>query len=289
MSWYKLEAQETLDKLQTTDKGLPQDTAQKRLIEYGPNIFARKDKVSKIKILLHQFYSPLIFILLIAAIVTIFLHEYIDTGVILAVVILNAIIGYVQEFKAEESMRALENMVLPMAKVIRDGKEKEIKSEDLVPGDIVLLTSGVRIPADIRLFKTIELKVDEAALTGESVPAEKITTAVSSNNLTPGDQKNMGFMGTIVVSGRGRGVVVEIGNNTILGQIAKDVEGSGYTPSGGIFLDKQPITAKNDPCLDSILRMKRYYIPRNPFYRLNLSAALWQPCIRIKRAGLFCF
>ncbi|MCK5426231.1 MAG: HAD-IC family P-type ATPase, partial [Thermodesulfovibrionia bacterium] len=143
--------------------------------------------------------------------------------VIMAVVILNAVIGYFQEFKAEESLRALKKMIIPKARVIRDRKEKEIKSEGLVPGDIVLIASGGKVPADLRLFSTIELKVQEAALTGESMPVEKVPLAIKAENLTPGDQKNMVFLGTIVVSGRARGIVVETGKQTILGQIAEQV------------------------------------------------------------------
>ncbi|MCK5287064.1 MAG: HAD-IC family P-type ATPase, partial [Thermodesulfovibrionia bacterium] len=190
---------------------------------YGPNKLAEKERISTLTILAHQFKSPLIYILLIAALVTVLLREYIDTGVIMAVVILNAVIGYFQEFKAEESLRALKKMIIPKARVIRDRKEKEIKSEGLVPGDIVLIASGGKVPADLRLFSTIELKVQEAALTGESMPVEKVPLAIKAENLTPGDQKNMVFLGTIVVSGRARGIVVETGKQTILGQIAEQV------------------------------------------------------------------
>jgi Ca2+-transporting ATPase len=223
MSWYQLDAEEVFQRLQTSEKGLTDEEVGKRLSLYGPNLFAREEKISKLKILLHQFKSPLIYILIIAAMVTLLLQEYIDAGVIMAVVILNAVIGYVQEFKAEESMRALKRMVLPKARVIRNGKEREIPSQEVVPGDIVLVASGGKVPADLRLLRTIELKVEEAALTGESVPVEKATAAAEEPHLTPGDQRNMAFMGTIVVSGRAAGIVVETGNRTILGQIAEEV------------------------------------------------------------------
>lgn len=223
MSWYQLDVVDTFKKLGSSAEGLSDTEAEERLERYGPNVFAQEEKTSKLKILLHQFKSPLIYILIIAAVVTVLLHEYIDSGVIIVVVILNAVIGYVQEFKAEESMRALKEMVLPKARVLRNGKEKEITIEELVPGDVVLIASGGKVPADLRLFKTIELKVEEAALTGESIPVEKVTTPIEEPNLTPGDQKNMGFTGTIVVSGRGRGVVVETGTGTVLGQIAEQV------------------------------------------------------------------
>jgi potassium/sodium efflux P-type ATPase len=223
MNWYQLTVKETFEKLRASESGLSDSEIKERLLQFGPNKFIEEERISKLKILLHQFTSPLIYILLIAGVVTIFLKEHIDSGVIFAVVILNAIIGYIQEYKAEESVRALKKMVVPKAKVLREGKEKEINSEELVPGDIVLLASGVRVPADLRLFKTIELRVEEAMLTGESLPAEKIKSPIKEANLTPGDQKNMAFMGTIVVSGRAKGVVVETGHSTILGQIATEV------------------------------------------------------------------
>lgn len=223
MSWYQLDVPDTFEKLGSSAEGLTDAEAKEGLKRYGPNIFALEEKTSKLRILLHQFKSPLIYILIIAGVVTLLLHEYIDSGVIIVVVILNAVIGYVQEFRAEESMKALKKMVLPKARVLRDGKEKEVSSEELVPGDVVLIASGGKIPADLRLFKTIELKVEEAALTGESIPIEKVTTPIKEPNLTPGDQRNMAFTGTIVVSGRGRGVVVETGTGTVLGQIAEQV------------------------------------------------------------------
>ena len=223
MNWYQIDSKDSFRKLNTSEEGLTDKEVKERLLQYGPNKLAEEEKINKLKILLHQFTSPLIYILLIAAIVTFLLKEYIDTGVIMAVVLLNAIIGYIQEFKAEESVRALKKMIVPKARVLRGGIEKEINSLELVPGDIVLLSSGSKVPADLRLFRTIELKVEEAMLTGESIPAEKIISTIKEDNLTPGDQRNMAFMGTIVVSGRAKGVVVETGQRTVLGQIAKDV------------------------------------------------------------------
>ncbi len=227
MNWYQLSVREILERLKTTEHGLTEVEGKNRLAQYGPNKLAEEEKISKLKILFHQFTSPLIYILLIAGVVTILLREYIDSGVIFAVVILNAIIGYIQEYKAEESVRALKKMVVPKARIIRDGKEKEINSEEVVPGDIVLLASGTKVPADIRLLHAIELKVDEAMLTGESVPAEKITLPIKEDRLTPGDQKNMVFMGTVVVNGRAKGIVVETGGTTVLGNIAREVKEVG--------------------------------------------------------------
>jgi len=224
MKWYQLDEQEVFNKLQTSEDGLSEDRAKKLLETHGPNKLPEGKGVSRLKILLHQFTSPLIYILLVAGLVTAILGEYIDTGVIVVVLILNAVVGYFQEYKAETSIRALKSMVVPKAKVVREGREKEVRSEDLVPGDIVLLASGIRVPADLRLFRTTELRIEEAALTGESVPVEKTKRPIEEENLTPGDQRNMAFMGTIVVNGRGRGIVVETGVKTVLGQIAREVE-----------------------------------------------------------------
>ncbi|WP_281184505.1 HAD-IC family P-type ATPase [Trichlorobacter lovleyi] len=227
MEWYQQEHQQTLDTLQSTETGLSSLEAQNRLAQYGLNKLADEEKISRLQILLHQFKSPLIYILLIAALVTLLLKEYIDSGVILAVVLLNAVIGYLQEFKAEESVRALKNLLVAKARVIRDGHEQEIPGTDLVPGDIVLLASGSRVPADLRLLHDIELRIDEAMLTGESLPADKTTAVLAETGLPPADQTNMAFMGTAVVNGRARGVVVATGARTILGTVAGEVRSIG--------------------------------------------------------------
>lgn len=242
--YYKLSKEALFNEFKTDEKGLSQEDAKKRLLEYGKNIIAGDERVSKIKILIHQFTSPLIYILLVAGFITLFMQEYIDSAVIFIVVIINAIIGFSQEYKAEESVRSLKKMVVARTKVIRDGIEKEINSEELVPGDIVVLASGMRVPADVRLIHAIELKIDEAMLTGESLPAEKISTTLKEDNLTYGDQRNMAFMGTIVVSGRAKGVVVATGQSTVLGKIAKDVKDIGIV--------KAPLQEKIDKFAKSI-------------------------------------
>ncbi|MEN2985422.1 MAG: cation-transporting P-type ATPase [Thermodesulfovibrionaceae bacterium] len=224
MQWYQIGLKEIYQKLQTSEKGLTSEEVKKRLTKYGLNKLLEEEKINKIKIFIHQFASPLIYILLIAGVVTVFLKEYIDAGVIFAVLLLNATIGFIQEYKAERSIRALKRMLIQKAKVLRDGAEKEINSEELVPGDIVFLYSGIRVPADIRLIHTVELKIDESILTGESLPVEKHHHTIKEENLTYGDQKNMAFMGTIVVSGRARGVVVGTGMNTVFGKIAKHIK-----------------------------------------------------------------
>lgn len=224
MNWYQLHIKEIMQKLGTSEEGLTDNEVTVRLKQYGPNKLIEEEKISKLKILFHQFTSPLIYILLAASVATALLKEYIDTGVIMAVVTLNAIIGYIREYKAEQGVRALKKMLIPRARVLRNGKEKEIHSEQPTPGDVVLLASGTKVPSDLRLLKTYELKVEEAMLTGESIPAEKSTSAISEDNLTSGDQKNMTFMGTVVVTGRAKGIVVETGERTVLGQIAKKVK-----------------------------------------------------------------
>ncbi len=224
MHWYQRKVDQVFADLNTSEHGLTDSEVKERLQKFGLNKLAEEEKISRLKILLHQFKSPLIYILLIAAIVTTFLQEYKDTGVIAAVLLLNALIGYIQEVKAEKQVRALKKMVVAKARVLRDGKEVEINGEEVVPGDIVLLASGGRVPADVRLIKTIELRVDESMLTGESIPAEKMSAIIAEDNLTPGDQRNMGFLGTVVVNGRAKGIVVATGPRTVLGHIARDVQ-----------------------------------------------------------------
>lgn len=231
MDWYRREAESIFSELNTSEHGLSSAEAGKRLEQFGPNTLAEAEKISLLKILLHQFTSPLIYILLIAGIVTFFLKEYKDCGVIAAVLVLNALIGFIQEYKAEKQVQALKKMVVAKARVLREGKEREISGEEVVPGDIVLMASGGRVPADVRLLKTIEFKVDESMLTGESIPVEKKSEAIAEENLTPGDQINIAFMGTVVVSGRGKGVLVASGNRTVLGRIARDVQEIGVTRS----------------------------------------------------------
>lgn len=227
MDWYQLGIKTVFEELKSSESGLTSEAARERLVTFGRNSLQVEEKTKKLKILLHQFTSPLIYILLAAGAVTAALGERIDSGVIFAVVVLNAVIGFIQEYKAEESVRALKKMVVARARVLRDGKEREINGEELVPGDIVLIGSGTRVPADLRLLHTIELNIDESMLTGESLPAGKGTSPIKEKHLTPGDQKNMAFMGTIVVSGRAKGVVVETGANTVLGGIAGQVKVAG--------------------------------------------------------------
>jgi Ca2+-transporting ATPase len=222
-AWYRKTADEVFQELSTGPAGLHEKTAADKLESHGPNRLPEAKRVSPVVILLRQFASPLIYILLIAAAVTFALAEYKDTIVIGAVLLFNAVIGFIQESRAEESVRALQKMIVPQARVVREGREREISSDGLVPGDIVLLASGAKVPADIRLATAIEVRIDESLLTGESVPAEKFVDVIPEANLTPGDQRNIAFMGTVVVNGRGMGVVVETGERTVLGGIAHEI------------------------------------------------------------------
>jgi calcium-translocating P-type ATPase len=224
--WYQLTAEAIIEKLDTSSEGLTAEESGKRLEQYGPNRLAEEKGTHPIVIFFRQFASPLIYILIVAAVVTFFLEEYKDTIVISAVLVLNAVVGFIQEYKAEESVMALRKMVVPRARIIRGGHEREVNSDELVPGDLVVLASGAKVPADIRIVQSLELKIDESMLTGESLPAEKTTQAIAEDNLTPGDQRNMAFMGSVVVSGRSRGFVVETASRTILGGIASDVRGA---------------------------------------------------------------
>jgi len=222
--WETLEIQESFGLLASSEAGLTSQEAQKRLAEVGPNVLAAEEKINIFSIMLHQFKSPLIYVLLVAAVVTFFLHEYIDMAVILAVVVLNAVIGFIQEVKAEQGVRSLKKMVQVKARALRDRHEKELPASQLVPGDVVYLAAGMRVAADLRLIHVLDLRIDESMLTGESLPADKRTDRLTEQNLTPGDMKNIAFMGTAVVYGRGRGVVVETGRRTVIGDIAEKVQ-----------------------------------------------------------------
>lgn len=228
---YQLDGDDVLKGLGASERGLSAAEFQERLEQYGPNRFIEEDRVSKLRMLARQFANPLIYILLLAALVSALLLEYSDSCVILTVVVINAAIGFLQEYRAEESIRALKKLVVPKARVVRDGREQEIGSAELVPGDVVLLASGIHVPADIRLLWVLALKTDESLLTGESLPSQKSVGAIPEPDLPPGDQSNMAFLGTVVVHGRGRGVVVATGARTALGGIAREMRGAETAPA----------------------------------------------------------
>jgi Ca2+-transporting ATPase len=221
--WHAERPDDVASRLGTGTRGLTREDVHARLARDGPNALPQSPPTSPLVVLLHQFRSPLIYILLAATLVTLALEEYIDAGVIAAVLVLNAIIGYTQERRAEASVRALMHLLAPHARVIRDGREWEVESRDLVAGDVVLLESGARVPADLRLFSTTALRVDESLLTGESLPVTKTTLALDAADRAVADRTNMAYMGTVAASGRGRGYVTATGLRTELGVIAESV------------------------------------------------------------------
>jgi magnesium-transporting ATPase (P-type) len=224
-AWHLLDRTSLEARLGTSGSGLDPVEVPIRAERYGPNQLEEEAPPSALVILLHQFKSPLIYILLLAAAVTAAIGEYIDSAVIGVVLALNALIGFVQERRAELSVRALMQLVAPHARAIRGGREQDLESRELVPGDLVLLESGVRVPADLRLVSTTALQIDESLLTGESVPVAKDAAALEAPDLPLADRRNMAYAGSIVASGRGRGYVVATGAATELGSIAEHVRG----------------------------------------------------------------
>ncbi len=222
-NWHNLSVKEIIQKLNTNlEKGLSEREAQLRIQEFGKNSLPPKKSLSKLGLFLSQFKSPLIYILLIAAFIVLFLKEYSDAIVIFAAILVNAVVGYFQELKADKSLEKLKKAVKIKAKVLRDGHEKLINAENLVPGDIIILEAGDKVPADARLFKCQNLKINEMALTGEWLPVSKKEVILAEN--TPlADRDNMVFMGTIVENGEGMAVVVSTGLKTELGKISKIV------------------------------------------------------------------
>ena len=218
---YHREPVESLcEHLKSRNTGLGSDEAVRRLDEYGPNELKAKKKKTPAMMLLDQFKDFMILILLGAAVVAGVIGELTDTLIIIAIVIANAVIGFIQEFRAEKAIEALKQMAAPMAAVFRDGSVRSVASRDIVPGDVVLLEAGAIVPADMRLIESAQMRVDEAALTGESVPVEKSVGELCDADISIGDRVNMAYKGTIVTYGRGTGLVVGTGMETELGKIA---------------------------------------------------------------------
>lgn len=220
MYWQK-SIDEILKELKTSFQGLSNEEAYRRYIEYGPNELKEIKKKSSLLMFFDQFKDFMIIVLMIAAIVSGVIGELSDTIAILVIVILNAVIGFIQEYRAEKAIEELKKMAAQVATVIRDGKPIDIQAAKLVPGDIVILETGKIVPADIRLIEGSQIKIDESVLTGESVPVEKNTMVIHDKKLQIGDRKNMVYKGTIVTYGRGVGVVIATGLKTELGRIAK--------------------------------------------------------------------
>src|SRR5208282_5332988 len=219
VAWHAVPADQVIGRLKTDPaKGLDTGEASRRISQYGPNRLPEGKKRGPLTRFLAQLNNVLVFVLLGAGFVKLMVGLWLDAAVILGVVIINALLGFFQEGKAEKALDSIRNMLSAEARAIRGGETRLIPAEELVPGDVVLLESGDRIPADLRLVDVKNLRTEEAALTGESVPAEK-TIAPVPVNATVGDKESMAFSGTMVVSGRATGLVVATGSETELGRI----------------------------------------------------------------------
>ena len=242
--WYNISPEETLQKLESKQHGLTAAETDSRLLSFGPNLLKRRKKTSPVMVFLQQFMSPLIYVLLVAVAISLAVGHYTDAYVILGVLLLNAVIGFVQETNAEKAMEALMKMAAPQARVRREGVLKMVPSREIVPGDILLLETGDKIPADARLLEVINLKVNESTLTGESEAVDKITRALP-HELTVAERKNMVFMGTIVTFGRATAVAVNTGMTTEMGKIADEL---------------QDVKPEKTPLQESIAKLSRYLI-----------------------------
>ncbi|MBK5937475.1 cation-transporting P-type ATPase [Halorhodospira halophila] len=223
--WHARESAEVVRRLGAQPgNGLTGEEAGQRLEQYGPNRLRPPEREGPIRRFLKQFHNVLIYILIVAGVVTALLGHYLDSAVIFGVVVINAVIGHVQEGKAEKALDAIRGMLSPRAVVLRDGERMTVDAEDLVPGDIVLLEAGDRVPADVRILEARNLRLDEAVLTGESVPVEKADEPVAAN-AELGDRKSLAFSGTLVAYGRGQGVVVATGESTEIGKVSSLIAG----------------------------------------------------------------
>ena len=224
-NWYKLSTEAAASRLKTDPhKGLSEAEAKKRLESYGLNQLREKKPTLVWVVFFEQFKDFMIVVLLVAAVVAGAIGELNDSIMILIIVFLNAVLGTTQQYRAERAIMALKKLTVPKALVVRGGETKKIDSIELVPGDIVLLEAGAYIPADIRIIDAPNLKIDESALTGESIPVEKLSEVIQGDNLPVADQANLAFAGTIATYGRGKGVVVETGMATQVGKIAELIE-----------------------------------------------------------------
>ena len=222
--WHSLSISEVLGILETSTSGLSMEEASLRLQKYGFNELIERRKVSPFQIFIDQFKNFLVGLLIAAALISFIIGEHIDSFAIVAIVILNAVLGFVQEYRAERALEALKRLAAPKARVRRSGHEMVIPAKEVVPGDIVILEPGDRVPADARLIASTNLEIDEAMLTGESVPVKKSHKVVLPEDTPISDRRNMVFMGTLVTRGYGEAVVVATGMNTEMGRIAELVQ-----------------------------------------------------------------
>jgi len=239
--YYAKSSEDVFKHFSSSHNGIDESEVRKRAEKYGLNKIEGKKEVHPIFLFFKQFRSGLVYVLIAAGVISFLFNKMTDVYVISVIIVLNAILGFVQEYKAEKAIQALKKMIEPIAKVYRDGKLLEIAAEKIVPGDVVVLDEGARIPADVRLFYTKNFRTSEASLTGESVPIQKNTDPVSPD-ADLGDRKNMAFMGTFVAGGKAKGIVVATGGDTAFGVIAKDI--SSVEKKGGHFEEKIKFLAK---------------------------------------------
>ena len=231
MTFHNKTIEDVVKQLDSSPQGISDTEAQARLIKHGYNSLPDTGRHSLIFVFLSQFKNPLIYILLVAATVAVYLEETAGSIFIFLVLLVNAVIGTIQEFSAENAVAQLKKMVLPVTRIMRNGHIKDIDARFLVPGDIVLLESGFRIPADIRLIETTHAQIDEAILTGESQEVRKQADIICEQNATTSDQHNMAFAGTMVTSGRLTGIVTATGSHTKIGHIANRISEESKTRS----------------------------------------------------------
>jgi len=231
-AWHTISALDAVEALHSHyEKGLSTQEAQERLAAFGPNELREAPRPTLWARLLDQFKSFLVMILIVASLISLALGDFTEAIAILAIVVLNAALGVIQETRAEEALATLQKMTAPEARVIRDGHQVTVPARELVPGDIVLLETGNYVPADVRLIEAVNLKIDEASLTGESVPVQKRADVVLDREIPLGDRKNTAYMGTLVTYGRGRGVVSSTGMHTQIGLIAEMIQSFETEPT----------------------------------------------------------
>jgi len=237
MNWHSIKKREVLREFRTTSGGLTSQEAASRLTKYGKNLIKETYKISPIKIFFSQFNSFLIYILLAATIISFLIKHYLDAGAIFAIILLNAVIGFVQQYKAEKSIIQLKKILVPNSKVLRANRMKQISSTNLVPGDILILNQGDKITADCRIIESENLEINEAILTGESLPVSKSIKLIPTNTVLA-ERKNMLYTGTSVVRGSGKAIVVATGMRTEFGKIAGQLQ--------KIKLEKTPMQKRLD-------------------------------------------
>ncbi|MDI3257154.1 MAG: HAD-IC family P-type ATPase, partial [Kyrpidia sp.] len=227
--WHTVDGETALSLLGSSWEGLDEEEARRRLREYGPNRIEEGEKLSPLGIFLNQFRDFMVLVLLAATLISGLLGEYTDAVAIIAIIILNGMLGFVQEYRAEKSLASLRELTAPTAHVLRRGKKWVVPAADLVPGDVVFLEAGDRVPADLRLLQGQGLEIEESSLTGESLPVQKMFEPLEEEHLSLGDRRNMAYMGTLVTRGKALAVVTATGMQTEMGLIADLIQQSEDT------------------------------------------------------------